>query len=186
MTPQSDPVPAPSGSLLANFLPQRLALIGIIVLGTIVAGFKLAGPAPDYRNYEAQYLIDSISPFTFIWQASDPLYHSVSRIAAVMGISFEMFTVMLAACTCTLKATALSRTDGNRLVLLLIYASYLFWLHDYVQIRIALALGFGLYGIYTNTSFRYLFLLIATLIHSSFVLIVIAYILIFVPTKIRI
>lgn len=170
----------PPGS---THLPQRLAVIGIIIIGTIIAGFRLAGPAPDYRNYEAQYLIDSVSPFSFIWQAGDPLYHSVSRIVALLGARFELFVLILAAVTCSLKTLALSRTDGNRLVLLLMYVSYLFWLHDYVQIRIALALACGLYSIYTNTRFRYLFFLVATLIHSSFIIIVVSYLLIFVGTK---
>ena len=183
MIPLADPAPASSGLSAASDLPRRLALMGVIIAGSLIAGLKLAGPAPDYRNYEAQYLIDSVSPFAFIWQASDPLYHSVSRIAALLGARFELFVILLATCTCAFKATALSRTDGNRLVLLFMYGSYLFWLHDYVQIRIALALAFGLFGIYTETRFRYLFLLIATLIHSSFLLIVVAYILIFVGTK---
>lgn len=183
MTPMTEPTPLPSDHPKAIYLSGRLALIGIIIASSLVAGLKLAGPAPDYRNYEAQYLIDSISPFAFIWQASDPLYHSMSRIAALLDMRFELFVLLLATCTCTLKATALSRTDGNRLVLLLLYGSYIYWLHDYVQIRIALAIAFGLFGIYTETKFRYLFFLIAALIHSSFILIIIAYILIFVGTK---
>ncbi|WP_426261652.1 EpsG family protein [Sphingomonas sp. DC1100-1] len=184
MMPSGNPPPAAASDLpAANDLPRRLALIGIIIVGSLVAGLKLVGPAPDYRNYEAQYLIDSVSPFTFIWQASDPLYHSLARIFALLGARFELFVALIAICTCAFKATALSRTNGNRLVLLLLYSSYLFWLHDYVQIRIALALAFGLFGIYTETRLRYLFLLIATLIHSSFILIVVAYILIFVGTK---
>lgn len=164
-------------------LPERFLLIIIIIVGSLIAGFKLAGPAPDYRNYQSQYLIDSISPLSFIWQGSDPLYHTISHFAAVIGLRFETFVALLAVCTCTLKAISLSRTDGNRLLLLAIYSSYLFWLHDYVQIRIALALSIGLYGVYTKTKFRYLFFLIAALIHSSFVIIIVAYILIFVGTR---
>jgi hypothetical protein len=135
-----------------NDMPERFLLVIIIIVGSLISGFKLAGPAPDYRNYQSQYLI-------------------------------EAFVALLAACTCTLKVISLSKTDGNRLVLLALYGSYLFWLHDYVQVRIALALSIGLYGVYAETKLRYVFLLIAALIHSSFVIIVAAYILIFVGTR---
>lgn len=164
-------------------MPGRFLLVIVIIVGSLIAGLKLAGPAPDYRNYQSQYLIDSISPLSFIWQASDPLYHTISHFSAVIGLRFETFVALLAAATCTLKAISFSRTDGNRLVLLVLYGSYLFWLHDYVQIRIALALAIGLYGIYSETKLRYLFFLIAALIHSSFVMIIVAYILIFVGTR---
>ena len=166
-----------------NDMPERFLLVIIIIVGSLIAGLKLAGPAPDYRNYQSQYLIDTISPLSFIWQASDPLYHTISHFSAVIGFPFETFVALLAIFTCTLKAISLSRTDGNRLVLLALYSSYLFWLHDYVQIRISLALAIGLYGIYSKTKFRYLFFLIAALIHSSFVMIIVAYILIFVGTR---
>ena len=166
-----------------NDMPERFLLVIIIIVGSLISGFKLAGPAPDYRNYQSQYLIDSISPLSFIWQGSDPLYHTISHFAAVIGFRFETFVALLAACTCALKAVSFSKTDGNRLVLLAMYSCYLFWLHDYVQIRIALALSIGLYGIYTETKFRYVFLSIAALIHSSFVIIIVAYILIFVGTR---
>ncbi len=166
-----------------NNMPERFLLVIVIIVGSLIAGLKLAGPAPDYRNYQSQYLIDSISPLSFIWQASDPLYHTISHFSAVIGLPFETFVALLAIITCTLKAISLSRTDGNRLILLALYSSYLFWLHDYVQIRIALALAIGLYGIYSKTKFRYLFFLIAALIHSSFVMIIVAYILIFVGTR---
>lgn len=166
-----------------NDMPERFLLVIIIIVGSLISGFKLAGPAPDYRNYQSQYLIDSISPLSFIWQGSDPLYHTISHFTAVIGLPFEAFVALLAACTCTLKVISLSKTDGNRLVLLALYGSYLFWLHDYVQVRIALALSIGLYGVYAETKLRYVFLLIAALIHSSFVIIVAAYILIFVGTR---
>lgn len=166
-----------------NDMPERFLLAIVIIAGSLIAGLKLAGPAPDYRNYQSQYLIDSISPLSFIWQASDPLYHTISHFSAVIGLRFETFVALLATFTCALKAISLSRTDGNRIVLLVLYGSYLFWLHDYVQIRIALALAIGLYGIYSKTKFRYLFFLIAALIHSSFVMIIVAYILIFVGTR---
>lgn len=155
---------------------SRVWLAIVIVVGTLVAGFKVLGLSADYLNYESQYVSDAITPWTFVWQDNDPIYHSLGKFFATFGFPFSTFVIFLAAATCSIKGVALFHAKCNRLVLLALYASYLFWLHDYVQIRIALALALGLYGIYVETRLRYVLFGLAALVHMSFAIVVAAYI----------
>lgn len=179
MTNATMMVPSGRGLIVSN----RLWLVVVIVIGSLIAGFKLLGLSADYLNYEAQYVSDAITPWRFVWQDNDPIYHSLGKLSATLGFSFSTFVIFLAVATCSIKGVALFHAHCNRLVLLALYASYLFWLHDYVQIRIALALALGLYGFYIDTRLRYVLFGLAALVHMSFAIVMAAYIGIVLGTR---
>lgn len=162
---------------------SRIWLAIVVATGSLVAGYKLLGLSADYLNYEAQYVSDAITPWRFVLEDNDPIYHSLGKLSATLGFPFSTFVLFLAAATCSIKGAALFHTQSNRIVLLALYASYLFWLHDYVQIRIALALALGLYGFYVDTRLRYVLFGLAALVHMSFAIVVAAYIAIVLGTR---
>lgn len=144
-----------------------------------VSGFKPIGISADIRNYELLYNASAVSDWQTILQGGDFGYYGTSKLAASLGCSFEFFAFLLAATTCSLLFVVASRLDTNRIILVAIYGSYLFWLHEYTQIRISVAIAVGLCGIYVaKTAVRWPLFILAVLFHNSFILVIFAYVVI--------
>lgn len=162
----------------ASFGHGALWLLAYVVLAAAiyVSGVKPIGISADLRNYELLYNASAISDWPTIFKGSDIGYFALAKLAAIWGWSFDLFTFVLAAGTCLLLFFVAMRLDTNRIVLVAIYGSYLFWLHGYTQIRIAAAIAIGLFAIYvTRPAVRWPLFVVAILIHNSFVLAVVAY-----------
>jgi len=154
-----------------------------VVLAATVAGFALVGPSVDVENYRT--IFDWVTETDLIELAlgSDPGFLVLSRIAYVAGLGFDgwMFTIALA--TCAVKAVVLWRLPTDRTVLLALYSSYLFWLHEYTQIRIALALGLVMLGIYAARRWEWLLFVVAATLHASVLAVVVLYVTTRYPRK---
>lgn len=148
----------------------------LLLLAIYVSGVKPIGISADLRNYELLYNASAISDWWSIFQGSDFGYFGLAKLAAWLGWSFDLFAFVLAAVTCVLLYAVFTRIDTNRPLLVAIYASYLFWLHSYTQIRIAAALAIGLFAIYVSRpAMRWPLLVLGILLHNSFILLVFAY-----------
>lgn len=148
----------------------------LLILAIYISGIKPIGISADLRNYELLYNASAISDWASVLQGSDAGYFAMAKLAATAGWSFDLFAFVLAAGTCILLFLTVMRVDTNRVVLIAIYASYLFWLHEYTQIRVAAAIAIGLFAVYTaRPAVRWPLFVLAVLIHNSFIVAVAAY-----------
>jgi hypothetical protein len=175
------PTPAP----VAQFGPERaqagpgstravswLLGLSLLALAMWIAGKKNIGMSADLRNYELLYLIAAVTDWPSLWASDDPGFYSIAKLFAEFRAPFETFAMTIAAVTLILKADVLRKLDTSRLVLIVLYGSYLFWLHEYTQIRLALALAFVLQGIYGQQRYGWAWFVPAALCHASTVLII--------------
>lgn len=150
------------------------------VLGAFIAacipGLVLLGPSPDLENYRILYEEWNFADIPELLEGNDPAYFLLSKVVHDLGASFQTFLFLLALLTCSIQALLLARLDTHRTMLLVLYASYLFWLHDYTQIRFSLALALVLLGIYQVRG-RWLLFLLGAGVHASVALIVVLHVL---------
>lgn len=150
-----------------------MAAVALLLAAIYVSGVKPIGISADLRNYEWLYDSSAISDWRSIFTAGDFGYFGLAKLAATFGLSFHGFAFVIAACTCVLLFVTATAIDTNKIVLVAVYFSYLFWLHEYTQIRISAALGIGLYAIYAaRPTIRWPLLLLAVTLHNSFILLV--------------
>lgn len=165
--------------------PLRAAAwaVGLAIAGLAiwVAGGQRVGLSADIRNYELLYQIAAVSDWPSLWRGDDPGFYSLAKLFANANASFETFTIWIAALTLALKADVVRRLDTNSLVLIVLYGCYLFWLHEYTQIRLALAMAFVLEGVYGRSPFRLIFFVPALLCHGSSAIVIGAYMLLAYP-----
>lgn len=174
----SDTLHADSPPQQASFEHGTLWLFAYAILAAAiyVSGVKPIGISADLRNYELLYNVSAINDWLTILTGGDLGYFALAKLAAAAGWSFDLFAFVLAAITCLLMFVVVTRLDTNRIVLVAIYGSYLFWLHEYTQIRVAAAIAVGMFAIYAaRPAARWPLLLVAVLLHNSFVLTVVAY-----------
>lgn len=151
----------------------RLAFFLILLaFAGSLAGFKPVGISRDLDNYRGLFEWAAQADWHELLAANDPIYHVASRLVWMLGGGFTTFMLVIALTTCAAKATVLRGLDAERGVLVLLYFSYLFWLHEYTQIRLALALGLVMLAIYRPSRVSWILYVVAVLVHGSTVLIV--------------
>ena len=166
-----DPVRTTRGAAWSPEL-RHLVLLLLLVLASVLAGLKPLGISRDLDNYQVVFEWAVQADWSELLAANDPLYHAASRLIWMMGGGFTTFMLVIAFATCTAKAAAFEGLDADRGVLLLMYFSYLFWLHEYTQVRLALALGLVLFAMYRPSRFSWMVFIVAALVHGSTLLIV--------------
>jgi hypothetical protein len=139
----------------------------LLTLACVLAGLKPLGISVDLENYRVMFETAVQANWLELMETSDPAYSAITKLSALLGFDFAGFAMLLAIATCLLKAKAAARIDTDRLMLLLLYFSYLFWLHEYTQIRLGLALGFVLMALYAPTRANALLYVLAVLTHAS-------------------
>lgn len=155
------------GRLLGAAARVALLCIAIYLAGTQPFGFSV-----DRRNYEILYNISAVEPWRDILTSGDAGYFGLSKIFAGLGLSFDLFAFCLSAMTCLILAATVRNIKTQKWVLYAVYGSYLFWLHEYTQIRVAMGLAFFLYAVYAATPWRWLCFVPAILFHNSLIMIV--------------
>jgi hypothetical protein len=154
--------------------PGLRFVIGAILLTIAcgLAGIKPLGFSADLENYRSMFELSVQTEWSALTELSDLGYHAFAKLSVLLGLDFAGFTLWLAIATCSLKARVLGRLDTDRTLLLLLYFSYLFWLHEYTQIRLGLAMGFVLLALYVPTRANALLYALAVLTHASTAVIV--------------
>jgi EpsG family len=145
-----------------------LVVACIILAG--VAGVKPIGVSPDDDNYRIMFDSASGESWIELLSTRDAWFYVGSALFAQWGLGFTTFGIAWALATVALKLAALQHLRLNMTVLLLLYLSYEYWLHDYVQVRFGLALAMFLYAIYgRHPPMRWLMLLTAPFAHVTVV-----------------
>lgn len=157
-----------------TFFFYSTVLIIICTSLSVIAGFRMFGIDPDYNNYQIYY--ESITKdislnssrfeygfFIFTW-----------FIKNILRFDFNFFLIAVAFISLGLKFYLFSR---NRYILFIIflYVLLLYPLHEMVQIRLSLAIGFGSLAIYFSSTNRLLTIICAIFslfLHYSLILFV--------------
>lgn len=156
--------------------------IGLLML--FIAGSRFFGPDVDFIAYKE--MIENIRyrennkefSFQFFLWLNDLIFYSNANV----------FMFMFASMSLSVKFYALFKLSRIPLISLALYIVSYFWLHEYVQIRTAIAIGFFLLSIKDlsegNLKKYMLKVLLATLFHwSSLILIPLYFIIRYLPTK---
>lgn len=119
-----------------------------------------------YLNYFER--VQDVSYLQIFFENLDPFFLFLNKFFS--GGAFLVFTTVLSVFTLLLKFLFVKNKYnccwGWFVVL---YCSYLLWLHDYVQIRVALALAFFLVGwfVFDNKLIKCLMMILACATHAS-------------------
>lgn len=149
-----------------------LVYVFIIPLLVLLVGDKNPLRWVDYDTYVNYFEIAKGRDFLGIFQyGQDPFFVTLMKPFTLLTNGFLYFTVFCAFVTLLIKYSVLRRTFDNKIILFILYSSYFLCLHDYIQIRVSLALAFVLYSIYCvkNRNFQILLFIVGALIHLSVV-----------------
>lgn len=169
-------------SLFSENLPEsyhNYILWGTIIVLVIICMARPGSYVSDYLNYERYfYSFNSIKTRltvepTFLW-ISEKVYFAGGTLRNVIYI-YALLSVPL-------KLYAVRKLTTNTIYILaiMVYASNYFMLHDCEQIRIAVALAFGMYAIYLKCEGNYWWIalvLIGTCFHSTLAVLIVPLIL---------
>lgn len=156
-----------------------LLLLCYITLCTYFIGIKDANVWKDYLVYKNYYYdAQNNSVLSIISNIQDPLFVLFMKPFTYDFNGFGHFLIVCAFVTLFFKFFAISRADTNVVVFIILYSSYLLCLHEYIQIRIALALGILLYSVYwiKRPLVQYAMMIIALLFHFSVIVPVLVYV----------
>ncbi|HCI5986033.1 TPA: EpsG family protein [Klebsiella quasipneumoniae subsp. quasipneumoniae] len=150
-----------------------------IVLSCVV-GFKNFYIWRDVDTYWAYYDFAYFYNVSYIFSnVQDPIFTILIKPFVHSGRNegFHLFLIVIAFVTIALKLISMYKRCQNFYIFLLLYCSYLLFLHDYVQIRVALALGVFVLALYCADSkiIKALLFVVACLIHLSCILLVLFY-----------
>lgn len=164
---------------MKEILIRYFIFLIVVPFLTYLVGDKNIHQWNDYFTYLNYYNFASDNEISNVFkQGMDPLFIILMKPFTGIDNGFSIFTIVCAYLTLTLKMSALRNSTENFLILFILYSSYLLCLHDYVQIRISLALALMAFSIYSTDSkyLRFLFFLLAIFIHLTSVFVVVTYI----------
>lgn len=102
--------------------------------------------SPDYVSYVSNFDELNAQPFTEGLR-KDPLYFVAVRVFGHLGGAGESFYWLLAALALGVKLTALRRLGGGSSMVVLLYMCSYFYLHEFIQVRAALAIGLWMHAL---------------------------------------
>jgi len=142
-----------AGHLAMLVRRRRLLYTALTLLGAtcaFAAGFSMFGVSRDYLSYESFYLeIQFNNPFEYVrFEPGFVLTAWISKFVLLLPLPVYLFLFILAALV--LKASAFMKTMYPTLTMLFYLANW-FPLHEYTQVRVAMATSF------LFLSFHYLF-----------------------------
>jgi len=139
--------PAPTRSRVQE-QATTFALAGLWLFLTLAASYRWIGPGRDYLEYLKFYLtvtphfLSGFSRFEIGFEFSAWLFSSV------LGVPFEIFYLGLAAVSLALKFYLFRRYLKSPLLAAVAYALLFFPIHEYTQIRAAVAIGLAYYAVH--------------------------------------
>lgn len=138
---------------------------------------------PTYWNYFEMAISNNFSDIFML--GKDPLFVMLNKPFTEVSDGFQYFLVTIAVITLIIKFSALKNSTDNPLVLFILYFSFLLCLHDYIQIRVSLAIAISAWAIYITKNKKKSILLfaIAASIHLSVLFIIIFYLIYLYASK---
>lgn len=154
-------------SLFASQNAGRLANATVLLLLSLLVGLNLLGTSLDRQAYLWQYQRVEDQGFLELATGLDPLYFLALKLASLAGLPFEWITFAIALASLGLVKAAVERLEINHFAFFGLWASHVLWLHNYTQIRIALAIALVLFAIFRLGRARWPVFVIAFAIHAA-------------------
>jgi hypothetical protein len=183
-------VPQAAGQVFAparNFALPRVrggittpALVMAWLVLTVGAGFRLFGVGVDYFNYVAYYdYIPEI--FSFEDTRFEPGFHLAAWFFRhKIGLSFDQFTMLIVAISLAIKFYLFRKYLAHPLLAVVAYFLIFYGIHEYTQIRAALALALGYWAIHLVMERRWIWAVllfaVSLTFHTSAILLLPAFI----------
>lgn len=129
---------------------MKLSGVILVAISSAVISARLLGSPLDFDNYREIYLNSS----EMLWAGNytiDIGWLVINALFLKIGFTFPIFIFTLTLLSLSIKYQAISLSLGSRksvFVFMCMYYAYLFWIQDYTQYRIAVAISFVLAGIY--------------------------------------
>jgi hypothetical protein len=134
------PTSRPAGLSLSTGL--LILLWGFL---SLAAGFRWFGDGLDYGEYVVFY--SELGPFSPFGQTRfEPGYVFLAWLFKLAGAPYGLFAASLVGLSLGIKFVLIQRHTRWPLLASLCYVALFYFLHEYTQIRAALAIAFGLLG----------------------------------------
>ncbi len=141
-----------------------------LLLLSLLVGLNLLGDSLDRRAYLWQFQKTEDQTFLELLSGLDPLYYVSLKLAWLAGIPFEWITISIALASLLAIHAAVSQLSISHGAFYALWASHVLWLHNYTQIRIALALALVIWGIHRLERGKWWVFAIAAGIHAAVVI----------------
>ncbi|ARI09499.1 MULTISPECIES: EpsG family protein [Klebsiella] len=153
---------------------RLLTIIFIIIPYVLFCAYMVGIKDPlvwrDYGVY-LNYFDDSANDIIYIiTNIQDPVFVLLMHPFHSLAEGFDIFLFWCAIITLSLKIYSISLATQRFSFFLVLYSSYLLCLHDYIQIRIALALAIFCYAMYVRKGWvQFLLFVVSIFVHLSLV-----------------
>lgn len=154
----------------SNFI-WNIVIFLYVLFCTYMVGVKDHDVWKDYFVYQ-KYFDDAANNIAYIiMNVQDPFFVIFMHPFTFMENGFDTFLIFCALITLTLKFFSIKKIADNYIIFIILYSSYLLCLHDYIQIRVALALGLFCFAMYStdNKPVRRFLFLISLFFHFSMI-----------------
>lgn len=141
----------------------------LLVIAILFAGLR--GASNDYGDYIIMFRNIQTSTSSLLqtmYIGKDPLFGLMLMAIQAAGLGVQAVFLLSAAIALSLKAKAFSRVFGEFATPLFITLCTTYFLHEYTQMRVAIALGFAFLGLIALSERRKLLWLIFTALAAGF------------------
>ncbi len=138
-----------SGFVLVFFSwlrPRYARVLGAVLLIFAIAFAGLRGDSMDYGQYVIMFhsMHDSLLSYPArLYVGKDPLFGALIVAIQSVGLKAQWLFVAAAVLALALKARAFTRVFGSYLTPLFVTVCLTYFIHEFTQIRVAIALGFS-------------------------------------------
>lgn len=130
--------------------PRDSGICGVILLLSAIAFTGLRGISDDYLGYVNMFhamATSSLALLPRLYIGKDPLFGGLILAAQWIGLGTQGIFLTAAALALIAKARAFVRVFGSYVTPLFVTICSTYFLHEYTQIRVAIALGFAFLGL---------------------------------------
>ncbi|WLP22256.1 EpsG family protein [Raoultella ornithinolytica] len=128
-----------------------------------------------YKEYYHNAVTYSVSEI--ILDVQDPVFVLLMKVFTGSKYGFDNFLLFVAFLTLFFKMTSVFRRVENIYLFVFLYSSYYLCVHDYIQVRVSLALALVCIGMYwiPNKKMSLFFIITGCLVHLSTIIPVLVY-----------
>lgn len=141
-----------------------------VIFCVYMVGIKDPTIWKDYSVYLKYFNDAENSIYYIITNIQDPLFVLLMHFFTGLSNGFDIFLMFCAIVTLSLKFYAVSKATERFFIFIILYSSYLLCLHDYIQIRIALALSIFCFALYVcNGGLKVFLFSVSVFFHLSLI-----------------
>lgn len=136
------------------------AILAISTLAGIAAGYRWFGYGRDYYDYLIAYA-GVETTFSLSYTRFEPAYNALSWVfKIVLNVEYETFTSVMLTVGMVIKLYLINRYLRYAALATIVYFLLIYPGHEYTQVRVALGIAFGFWGLHHMLARRWLFALL--------------------------